>query len=354
MENDRRFFVAIIGGFWKLDKAITSNAQQEGIALGRELAQAGFGLIVYFSNEMSLEPHVVKGFVEATPATVRAPLIRVRYPTILRDEVRFAEQSSRQELFDHLLFPGEDWEVLFYQSLSAEEGVDSVVLLAGATSTLIAGQIAIARHLPVLAIDAFGGSAAKVWAQLAHANRALSGDAWGTRPAADLVGRLHKDCRRADRVRAQQQQDRQRLATILERRNQGVYAFGATAALLAILVLGAGAVTNPGQFIALIFGGLAAGAVGAAVRIFAEPGSADPRLAVLLGAVAGLVAGLAYLAPQFIGAQNLLAPGTATVAATDQIQFLWSIIVALSAGAGFDTIFNRMRKQAESVDIAPP
>ena len=43
-----------------------------------------------------------------------------------------------------------------------------MLLMAGSTSTLIAGQIAVARRLPILAVDEFGGSAAKIWNQLAQ------------------------------------------------------------------------------------------------------------------------------------------------------------------------------------------
>jgi len=45
--------------------------------------------------------------------------------------------------------------------------VDAVLLLAGARSTLIAGQIAVARGLPVLPVDSFGGAARKIWQELA-------------------------------------------------------------------------------------------------------------------------------------------------------------------------------------------
>jgi hypothetical protein len=41
-----------------------------------------------------------------------------------------------------------------------------VLLMAGATSTLIAGQIALTRPLPVLAIDKFDGSAGVIRTEL--------------------------------------------------------------------------------------------------------------------------------------------------------------------------------------------
>jgi hypothetical protein len=354
-DNRQRFFVAVIGGLWQLNPTQAEEARRAGEALGRELARAGFGLVVYFSNAESLEPHVVAGFVAATPGQFQERVIRMRYPASLRGQVRFAEQDVRPELFDPLLFPGDDWEAPFYQSLSDSEGLDAVVLLAGATATLIAGQIAVARRLPILAIDTFGGSAAKVWSQLAHASPGKSRESWGARPSAELVGRLREECQEVARTRAEEQRGRRQLTGILEKRNQAAYAVGAAMPLLAALGLGTAAVTAPAFYTAIILIGLlSAGAVGAAVRtILSEQGTADPRTSLLLGGIAGLVVGLTYLIPQWIGAPGPLTPGGTTISATDRIQFVSSIIVAVSAGVGFDTIFNRMRKQAEDARIDP-
>lgn len=351
-----RFFVSVIGGLWKIDPAEVDRARNTGEELGRELARAGFGLVVYFSNPESLEPHVVRGFVAATPGNVQERVIRIQYPMALSGKVRFAEQDTRPELFDPRLFPGDDWEAPFYQSLADHKGLDAVVLLAGADSTMIAGQIAVARRLPILAIDTFGGSAAKVWRQLAQASAGKQRDSWGTRTPAELVARLLEDCRAAAGARAEEQRARTLLAGILEKRNQAAYAVVAAALLLATLVLGTAAVTSPAIYTMVILGGLvSAGAVGASVRtILAEQGTADPRTSLVLGGIAGLIVGLAYLIPQWIGAPGPLTPGGTTISATDRIQFVSSAIVAVSAGIGFDTIFNRLRRQAESASIAPP
>jgi len=154
-------FVAVIGGFWQLDPAQAAAAKTAGRTIGEELAKAGFGLVVYFSNDESLEPHVVSGYCTALAAGAAA--IRVRYSQSQRGQVKFGEETGRQELFDHRPFPGSDWEAPFYRSLAEEEGVDAVLLVAGANSTFIAGQIAVARRLPILAVDAFDGAAAKIW-----------------------------------------------------------------------------------------------------------------------------------------------------------------------------------------------
>ena len=94
--------------------------------------------------------------------------VRVRFAESQRGNVVFAEQASHPDLFDPKLFPGNDWEAPFYRSLVAMEGVEAVLLMAGGRSTLIAGQIAVARKLPVLAVDRFVGSARVIWTELAR------------------------------------------------------------------------------------------------------------------------------------------------------------------------------------------
>src|SRR5213078_1320761 len=167
MVNDSMPFVAIIGGIWSLSPAEADDARKTAHEIGAALATAGMGLVVYFSNDESLEPHVVSGYVKALPPNVGTASIRVRFAESQKGQVRFPEQTTRPELFEVKLFPGGDWEAPFYRSLVAAEGVDAVLLMAGATSTLIAGQIAVARRLPVLAIDKFGGSAEVIRRELA-------------------------------------------------------------------------------------------------------------------------------------------------------------------------------------------
>ena len=83
-------------------------------------------------------------------------------------------------------------------------------------------------------------------------------------------------------------------------------------------------------------------------------GESDPRVSFLLGSVAGFVVGMAYLIPQWVGAPGVLTPKTAVVSATDKIQFASAMLVAISAGVGFDTVFSRLQKQAQDVAIGPP
>lgn len=354
MENIGIPFVAVIGGLWQLDEPEKTAAKAAGKVIGAEIAKAGFGLVVYFSNDDSLEPHVVSGYAAAL--TDGAGAIRVRYAESQRGQVKFNEETERPDLFEHRLFPGQDWEAPFYRSLAEEESVDAVLLLGGATSTLIAGQIAVARRLPILAVDEFGGSAAKIWNQIAQASPEKNHYSWGTRPAAEFVGQLKNECATVASKRKEARRREQMFATITSQRQQTVYATGAFVLLLATMFFGMVYVPFPPAYPFVMFAGLiSAGATGALVRVVLRRlADNDPRISLLLGSVAGLVVGLAYLIPQWVGAPGVLAPKAAVVLATDKIQFASAVLVAISAGVGFDTVFNRLQKQAEDAAIGPP
>jgi hypothetical protein len=106
----------------------------------------------------------------------------------------------------------------------------------------------------------------------------------------------------------------------------------------------------------VMFGGLIfSGATGALLRVILwGPGEHDARTSLLLGSIAGFVVGLAYLIPQWVGAPGPLSPKADIVSATDKIQFASVVLVALSAGVGFDTVFSRLQKQAQDAPIGPP
>ena len=95
MTSRARTFVGIVGGFWELksDPAAFDEAQKTARDIGAALAAARMGLVVYFSNDESLEPHVVAGYVKALPAGAGAASIRVRYAQSQRNAVKFAEQT---------------------------------------------------------------------------------------------------------------------------------------------------------------------------------------------------------------------------------------------------------------------
>ena len=348
-------FVAVTGGLSHLDEKALVTAKAAAASVGAELAKAGFGLVVYSSNEELLEPHVVSGYAAAALKD-SADTVRVRYAESQRGQVKFREQNTRPELFKSLLFPGQHWEGPFYRSLADEEGVDALLLLGGGSTTFIAAQIAIARRLPILAVDEFGGSAAKIWNQLAQASPDKNRHAWGTSSAADLVAQLRSECAALAAKRKEIRRREQVLSTISAQRKQSAFAAGAFVALLATLYFGMVYTPMPSTYPFIMFLGLVtAGATGALVRaVMWGSGENDPRTSLLLGSVAGFVVGLAYLIPQWVGAPGVLAPKTDTVSATDKIQFASALLVALSAGIGFDTVFNRLQKQALDVAVGPP
>src|SRR6185503_2699131 len=121
----------------------------------------------YFSNDQSLEPHVLSGFVAALPGDESEPCIDVRYSEAQRGQVRFQEQQTRPQLFHEDPFPGENWEAPFYRSLAARDSVQATLLMAGGKSTLNAGQVAVGRGLPLLAIDKYDGAARILRTELA-------------------------------------------------------------------------------------------------------------------------------------------------------------------------------------------
>ena len=62
--------------------------------------------------------------------------------------------------------------------------------------------------------------------------------------------------------------------------------------------------------------------------------------------------GPGYIIPQLIGSAGIFDPAQTTVTTTDVIQFLSALLVSISAGVGFDTVFNGLRTQAESLPIS--
>lgn len=354
MANNSMLFVAIIGGIWKLDDPTKVKARETAHEIGAALATAGMGLVVYFSDDASLDPHVVSGYVTALPPGVGAKSIRVRFAESQKNQVKFAEQETRGELFDPLLFPGQDWEAPFYRSLVNAEGVDAVLLMAGATSTLIAGQIALARPLPVLAIDKFDGSAGVIRTELARGSDDYPSST--THTITQSVTWLRNKCEERAKQRAEARQRETKYLQASSQKRKTVWAGCAFLALLVAAFFGIAQSPPPRLYPFLMFAGLVvAGAMGALVRsVIWGTEETPPLTSLVLGGVAGFVVGMAYLVPQWVGAPGILAPSATVVGATDKIQFISAVLVAISAGVGFDTIFTRLKKQAEDQPINAP
>jgi hypothetical protein len=105
----------------------------------------------------------------------------------------------------------------------------------------------------------------------------------------------------------------------------------------------------------MLAGLIAAGATGALTRAVLWGAEETPPItSLLLGGVAGLVVGMAYLVPQFVGAPKLLDPSSPVVEGSYKILFMSAVLVAISAGVGFDSVFARLKKQAEDQPISAP
>jgi hypothetical protein len=346
MAEDRMPFVAIIGGFWDLkerDPAKFDEAKAMAKEIGEALAKAGMGLVVYLSDDESLEPHVVSGYAGALHEGTGAGSIRVRFAESQKHTVRFAEQDSRGDLFERNLFPGNDWEAPFYRSLVEADGVDAVLLMAGARSTLIAGQIALARPLPVLAVDQFGGAAGIIRTELATGSRDYPSSA--THRPEQLVEWLKRECVARSKQRDQACRMEKTYREVTSQVRKSLWGGGAFVALLVTVFFGMTQAPTLELYPILMFAGLiAAGATGALIRsVIWGAEQAAPSTSLLLGGVAGFVVGMAYLVPQWVGAPGVLEPSATAVEASDKIQFVSAALIAISAGVGFDTVFTRLK-----------
>jgi len=356
MTSSARPFVGIIGGFRQIKEnpALLDEAQKYAREIGAALAAAGMGLVVYFSNDESLEPHVVAGYVKALAPGAGEGSIRVRYAQSQKNLVKFAEETTRKDVFKADLFPSDDWEAPFYRSLVAADGVDAVLLMGGARSTLIAGQIAIARPLPILAVDKFDGAAGVIRTELAINDRSYLSAA--THNISGMVAWLKNRCDAQTEVRAQARVRESRYLKGISQQEKTLWAAGAFFALLVTFFFGLGQPPEPKFYGVLTLTGLiAAGATGALIRsLIWGTEATPPSTSLLLGSIAGFVAGLAYLVPQYVGKYGVLDPAATKVEATDKIQFVSAVLVGISAGVGFDTIFTKLKKQAEEYPVIAP
>lgn len=363
MSNSESHTIAIIGGFWKLPEQSQADAQKMGVEIGASLAQAGMRLVVYYSDTKSLEPYVVEGYVGALRQGQGEKAITIRVCNSQRGEVKFEQEKAREEAFERSVSPGTDPETPFYRSLAETKGVDGVVLMAGGMSTLIAGQIVVARRLPVAAVDVFDGSAAKIRNELTFIHQNYpSFDS-----AKKVVEWLKQECdKRAEALATQEnlEKDARAAREEMERKLQAIsdqgrkfpWAVGAFIILLLLMYFGLGQAPTSNSFTSLMIAALvASGASGALIRsIIWGANEAAPRISLLLGSVAGLIVGIGYLIPQLVAQSGSTADQVKVAGALGTIQFLSAVVVGFVAGLGSDTIFARMLKEAANLNVTPP
>lgn len=126
-----------------------------------------------------------------------------------------------------------DWNIL---SLVDADGVDAVLLMAGARSTFIAGQIALARPLPVLAIDHFDGAAGVIRSELATTVKDYPSSA--THNVQELIAWLKDKCATRAKQREQILERERHYSSLISQKHKGFWATTAFIALLVIAFLG--------------------------------------------------------------------------------------------------------------------
>ncbi|MEO1511786.1 MAG: hypothetical protein AAFU70_06925 [Planctomycetota bacterium] len=352
--DTNRPYIAVVGGFWDLDEKDPDQgrrARAEAREIGACLAKRGLGLIVYFSDDRSLEPHVVAGYAEAADADNKGA-IRVVYPT--RQNVRFPAQNDPEtrDLFTDCAKPVQQWSGVYYRSIVGDdddgETVDGVFLLAGGRTTLITGYLAHARDLPMLAVDAFGGSVEDLRAALPDRI-----ERWSTRDRDPHVEAFHKRC--LDRMAAERERERRAAANAVaaSRERKLAWLRGLFALLFAVASVSLAWIDMPKQvFIAALFLAMPlSGATGGLISaVMWETEGRAAGYSALMGAIAAFATGLAYLLPLFLSSASLLDPLEAPSIA-DRTTLGAVVLLTLSAGMGFETVLSRLRAEAERAPV---
>jgi hypothetical protein len=283
--------------------------------IGRELANQGCRLVVFSSKVDFIESAVVCGFAASDSAKPKS--IEVRSP-LKSAHPGFPQMQPKPDLFDVRPDPTTDWEVSFYRSLLS---VDAVVLIGGGRSTFIAGLIGLSRRIAIAPIATFGGAAEKAWKRVREEDSlateedltpAASG--WGAGSAEAVVKSLLNQHRRR-LVEDEQRRDEARVVT--RRKTNGLLA-AILCLVLAVAAIPATAKWGSGQVVAtalLVFAPLLAGVSGALSRDALFDETRRPLRDGALGAAAGGISGILFVAAQVIANPNPLT-GDGTVLST--------------------------------------
>lgn len=312
--------------------------------LGRELAKAGFRIMVYSSGPSYLEAPVVRGYAGSQAARDRS--IEVRYP-LHGEKPDFPEQYTHAHLFDWRPDPRADWEMSFYQSLS---DVDGVVLMGGGESTMIAGIIATGKHIAIVALAGLGGKTAKVWEALrpdrdlptADDIASMARPGWSAGQAAESVASLKRQMARGA--------EEARLRRVEELRRETAITWHAVIALVLFLAA-VGCVPfakTSGLSIEhviwlLFFSPLLAGVSGSTIRLVFDfrqgtaPLSRQSAITTAaLGMIAGGIAGLLFLSAQL----TTLPQDVALKQSAGLVPY--GVAVGFIAGFTLDAVFRKL------------
>jgi len=337
--------IAIVGNV-KTDPAAPAAAE----ALGRELAKAGFRILVYSSGVDFLEGRVVRGYVATRLAARRS--VQVRYP-LHSQKPEFPEQQTNCEVFDWRPDHSPDWEISFYQSLS---DVDGILLMGGGDSTLIGGLVAMGHGIAILALAAFGGKACNVWESLRPGRDLVTADqislmarpGWNDDQAAECVMTLKEQiARKAEMARQRRIEEIRRETSVTLHASFAVVLF----VLSFVCVFAAwGWVLPPLYAISLLFAApLLAGVAGSTIRLVLDlrqgsaPLSSQSAITTTaLGLIAGGIAGLLFITAQVTTAPPPGALGQ--IVDTDQARKLvpFGVLIGFIAGLTLDAVFRKL------------
>ena len=259
--------------------------------LGEQLAAAGFGLTVYSSNPRFIEGAVVRGYAGSN--SPRPGSIELLVP-LNSSHKQFPEMKDHPDMVRVVNDP-DDWEVSFYRSMAA---VDGVVLVGGGGPTYVAGLVALAIRTPIVALGCFGGAAQSVWESLSRTNQATAeelhamADGWSDASAANMVQILQSQARRREEDnRATQRESRRATLSLVVAAILFIFGLAVIPLLFAVEPR---ASVNIG---ALLLASLLVAPIGAVIRNYLG-GGRDWFQTAVLGVVAGAVASLLFIVAQ--------------------------------------------------------
>ena len=337
-------------------------AKLAAVELGRELAKAKHRILVYSSDPGYIEADVVRGYVESGMADAESILLR--YPAIAGPVPHFREQDKDYygPCFKDDPDDSPNWQVCFFSAL---QKADAVLLLGGASSSLITFLIAEMTGIALIPIATFGGSAQTVWGLASRrfdekVRRITGAPLWRPDSAAQLVDALASEHTRAVTEKKARQEimlGQQQTLAIQRRAKQ----LAKQAVLSGILLLLAVALTLLGTFwptttpiyfgIFFLLTPLLAGATGGIGRNLLdfyrdeeEQSGHTPIVATVLGAIAGTVAAILFVSakwasnPEIRNLDQSIPPGL-------RLLVLFEFVIGLLSGFTLDALFRQWEKE---------
>jgi hypothetical protein len=314
-------------------------------SLGAELAKRGARLLVYGGRY--LEAEVVRGFVAAEPKEDRSILM---WYSQEHEPPAFDEEAAHPKLFERRVERGKDWEIAFYRSLTR---ADAVILMGGGNATMIAGQVAIGTRMPILAFSKYGGGAEKVW------NTLSAGEDLPDRDEIDLMAKPWAANSASGCIEALfAQHARRRLAAGAPSTQSTVIIGLLFVAALALVPLIWGG--NAFAVWMLFLAPLLAGAAGAPMRqiVFrTQPVAPSVLVTIVIGLVAGGVAGILFVTAQLTADPLLIADINAVEAGAKAVKagakaveyaqrtIPYAVAVGFIAGFTSDAVFGKLVSQ---------